>query len=74
MGQSEILEFLQEQKKLNPDKWFEAKEVKEHFKNTGMGERSIKQIPNNLYRLSLFKLIKIKREGTIWKNRIIFHA
>ena len=70
MGQREVLEFLNEQRKKNPKKWFEVKEIKTELEKK---EVSTNNIWSNLYKLTLFNQIQRKWVG-VWNHKKIFRG
>jgi len=74
MGEEEVLNFLEEQKKLNPNKWFSTNEVIEGLKEKGfVYSTGNKGIRRNLRQLSVYGLIKFKTVG-FWEAKLIFRA
>jgi len=73
MGQAEVLQFLQEQKRKNPDQWFKATEIKDALLERGCTNGQVKNVYNNLFRLMVFKQINWRGVGA-WKHYKIFQA
>ncbi len=48
MSQQDCFDFLNAQKKCNPEKWFRVKDVQEGLKNQGKGNGTLKGVGNDL--------------------------
>ena len=71
MGEYEIKEFLEEQKKLNPDKWFSMQEIRQALKTKGLSENCLNKITQQLGKLVLFGIIDY-RTVNVWENFKVF--
>lgn len=71
MGQLEILNYLKQQYKKVPKKWFTATEIMHGLKENGATPGAIKRTHVCLMRLATFKLIRFKGLG-VWKHTKVF--
>lgn len=67
------MDFLKEQRKKNPDKWFRVKDVQEGLAKAGKGNGSIKTVPQCLYNLIRWGDIEWRGIG-FWKHYKEFRA
>lgn len=73
MSQQDCLEWLKEQKKKHPDKWFRVKDVQEGLKKMGKGNGTCKNVPQHLLKLRNFGDIQMRGVG-FWKHYKEFKA
>lgn len=73
MGQYEILAFLEEQKRLHPDKWFSTNDIKKSLRARGMSPTCLNGITRHLGKLLLFGMINFK-VMSVWETHKVFQA
>jgi hypothetical protein len=73
MGLFDVLMFLEEERKKNPDKWFKICEVKECMGERGYSISQQKQVFDKLYKLAVRGVIKCRGEGFM-KHYKLFQA
>lgn len=67
MSQQDCLEWLQEQHKSNPDKWFRVKDVQDGLREQGKGNGTIKNVSQHLFCLISWGDIEWRGIGA-WKH------
>lgn len=67
MSQQDCLEWLQEQKKIDSDRWFRVKEVQEGLRQQGKGNGSIKNVATHLLKLRNCGDLKMRGVG-LWEH------
>lgn len=72
MGQAEIMKFLKDKRKKSDD-WFSVPEIKEGLKSEGYTNGELKNIHNQLYKLTMFNLIQCEGVG-MWKHKKLFRG
>lgn len=72
MSQHEVYKFLKQHRALS-DEWLEAKQIKDLLIKKGITNSSIKNVSNNLYKLSAYNLIQFKGVG-LWDHKKLFRA
>lgn len=65
--------FLQEQRKLDPDRWFRVKEIQEGLAEKGLGNGTVKNVPQHLFALIRWGDIEWRGVG-IWQHHKEFRA
>lgn len=73
MSQMDCLRFLQEQKKLYPEKWFRVKDVQEGLLQKGLSNGVLKGVSNDLFRLMRCGDVEWRGVG-VWKHYKEFRA
>lgn len=73
MTQQDVHDWLLEQKKLNPDKYFRVKEIQEGLQAIGKGNGTVKNVPQHLFALMRWGDIEWKGVG-IWQHHKEFRA
>lgn len=73
MSQEDCQIFLQEQRKKHPNKWFRVKDIQEGLKQKGLGNGTLKNVPQALYKLMRWGDIEWKGVG-IWKHHKEFRG
>lgn len=69
MGQEEILHFLEEMFKINPNKFFTTKEIREGIYKLRGRKPSIDSVRDCLIRLRKYKEIEFYRKGRTYYYR-----
>lgn len=72
MGQQDVLQYLQEQRKQN-DSWFRVCEIKEALESKGFSNGAIKAIGKQVRQLVLYDIIEFKGVG-IWNHYKVVRA
>jgi len=72
MGQSDVLELLQELRKKN-NKWYILRDIKRLMYDKGYSNGVVRGVSSDLLRLSIFNLIKIRGVG-VWDHHKEFQA
>jgi len=67
MSQQDCLEWLREQHKSSPEKWFRVKEIQEGLRNQGKGNGSIKNVGVHLLKLRACGDIRMRGVG-FWEH------
>lgn len=73
MSQMDCLRFLQEQKKLNPERWFRVKDVQEGLLAKGLTNGVLKGVANDLFQLMRCGDVEWRGVGA-WKHYKEFRA
>lgn len=67
MSQQDCLEWLKEQHRSNPDKWFRVKDVQDGLREQGKGNGTIKNVAIHLLKLRNCGDIKMRGVG-LWEH------
>lgn len=73
MSQQDCLNFLTDQKKKNPDKWFRVKHVQEGLRKRGLGNGTCKNVASHLLKLTVCGDIQMRGIGA-WEHYKEFKA
>lgn len=73
MGQQECLDWLKDQKKTNPNKWFRTKDVVEGMKEKGLGVGTLRKTGVYLFKLAVCNDIDVRGVG-FWEHYKEFRA
>lgn len=73
MSQQDCLELLQEEKKVNPERWLTVKDIQDGLRQKGKGNGTIKGVPNDLMVLSCCNDVEFRGIG-FWKHHKEFRA
>lgn len=73
MSQMDCLDFLREQRKENPDKWFRVKDVQDALREQGKGNGTLKGVASDLLILTNCSDISMRGIG-VWKHYKEFRA
>ena len=67
MSQQDCLDWLAEQKKLNPYRWFNVKEVQEGLRVKGLGNGTIRNVSKHLLILTNWGDLRMRGVG-VWNH------
>lgn len=73
MGQIEVLGYLENQRAMGNEKFFEVKEIQRGLRAMGYGNGVIKGVSGALFKLACFNVIDWRGKG-IWNHRKFFRA
>jgi len=71
MGQNDVLIWLKERYKENPDKWFTVNQIKLGLKKKGASKPCLNRITQHLFKLNLYGFIEFKGKG-FWDHYRLF--
>jgi len=67
VSQQDCLDWLRDQQKVSPNKWFRVKDVQEGLRNQGKGNGTIKNVPSHLLKLRNCGDIRMRGVG-LWEH------
>lgn len=73
MSQQDCLDWLKEQKKNNPEKWFRVKDVQEGLLNQGKSNGTVKNVGKHLLILTQWGDLRMRGVG-VWEHYKEFKA
>jgi len=73
VSQEDCLNWLEEQKKIHPRKWFRVKDVQEGLAEKGLGNGTVRCVSRHLLILTQWGYIRMRGIG-VWKHYKEFRA